>query len=150
MNTYDVNFFIDYFTAIPGKQWCVRSFCDPAGKRCAVGHFLRHEVPNHARLWEFKLCENTTAALLDDTKQKLTALADLFAVNGDRLKAQRTVYDINNGDHPDYRQRTPRARILAALYDVKARAEAALEAYELRDLKPTSKPEQKEELCEQQ
>lgn len=138
-NQYDVDYFIKFFQNIPANCWTVRTFCGEDGRRCAVGHFLRQEVPNGRVLHDFF---EQGMPLLPDTKEKLCALVRLlYPTDTITHEAQQTVYKINNGDHPDYKQRSPRARILAALHDAKAKAESALDAYETRPLLPITKPE---------
>lgn len=111
--SFDVDYFLNFFGAIPLRQWCVRTFCDPDGKRCAVGHLLTEEIPEPEALIDFY--KNMRA------NDMIRALGQLFSVwtNGDLKAANFLIYDINNGAHKDYRQRTPRARILQALHDIK-------------------------------
>lgn len=136
---YDYDYFLSFFGSIPYQRWTTHAFCDQDGRRCAVGHFLTREIPNFGFLRRFvDRCMAGELPLNDDTKPKLIALAELFNTGNDLHEAQRTIYAINNGTDPQYKQKTPRARILAALNDAKARAEAALEQYESRPLKPLS------------
>jgi hypothetical protein len=86
---YTVDYFIQKFSSIPRKLWCVGSFVE-GDRMCALGHCgmrVAHPTP------------------------------ESLALN--RVIASPEY--INDGEDPDYPQPTPRARILAALRDVKAK-----------------------------
>jgi hypothetical protein len=89
---YDVDFFIRKFEAIPDEKWCVGNYVRPDGRRCAYGH-----------------CGASSGHEIADNKE-CRALGQI-------LSGQ--VEEINNGNYED--RTGPRARILAALQDVKAK-----------------------------
>lgn len=91
----DAQYFIDKFTAIPDRKWCMGNDTDKSGGRhCALGHC-------GWRGWTESGDEIFTPE----------AIA-LWAV------LPRVVH-INDGGHPQYRQRSIKERVLAALHDVK-------------------------------
>lgn len=90
-----VDDFIEFFSGIPEEQWCCESFKNPDGRCCAAGH------------------------LGEDAFTETKNGSNLERLMGD----WGTVWSINDGDHPDFQQPTPRARILAALNEIKAKQE---------------------------
>lgn len=127
---YDVDYFIEFFSARPANQWAVRTFCDARNRRCAVGHCVTRELPGYHAWDAFRA---SGLKLAEETRDRLMVLAQLFN-HDDYKEGERMIQRINNGDDPRYKQKTPRARILAALHDIKAKAESAMEAYEDRPL----------------
>jgi hypothetical protein len=97
MSNYTVDYFIQKFEAIPDELWCVGEFVDVGGRCCAAGH--------------------CGARLNGGNSNKPEYMAIQKALGFH-------IYDINDGKLSTYPQPTPRARILAALRDVKARAVA--------------------------
>jgi hypothetical protein len=89
--TYDVDYFIAKFEAIPEDEWCVGHFISMDGTKCALGH-----------------CGDEGTG----DSPEANALGCLFPYLGD-------VININDGRHSDYPQPTPKQRILAALNDIK-------------------------------
>lgn len=92
-------YFIEKFRAIPEDRWTTHAFSKDAGQCCAAGHCGDRgdiESPEEAR------------ALYDIVRQ-LTGHDSLMAA----------VTSINDGQHPDYPQPTPKQRILAALEAIK-------------------------------
>ncbi len=85
--TYDVDYFIAKFEAIPEELWCVDAYTK-GRKHCARG-----------------FCGETS----DKETREGIALEKLI-----RWPAM-----INDGGRSNYKQPTPKQRILAALYDVK-------------------------------
>jgi lambda repressor-like predicted transcriptional regulator len=92
MTTYDVDYFIKKFSTIPDDKWCVGAFNNDAGCCCALGH-----CGHRAGL-------RTTEGI---------ALGALF--NGAALN----IVAVNDRHSLLYTQDTPKARILAALHDIK-------------------------------
>lgn len=103
--TYDVNWFIKKFEAIPEDKWVVGVFQE-GDKCCAQGHCGMNEN-NCWPIWNGERPDHEGYALY-------RFFPDEYMLN---------VAGINNGQHPDYQQSTPKARILAALYDIKAKIE---------------------------
>jgi hypothetical protein len=101
---YDADYFINKFSAILDEQWCIRDFDDGRGRHCALGHC---GVPKTFSFFSF--CG------LAGVSPEGAALESLFKCAGiDCVGA------VNNGRIAAYPQGTPKARILAALADVKA------------------------------
>jgi hypothetical protein len=91
--TYDKQYFIDKFTAIPEDRWITKDYADDAGRCCAFGHCgVRHMKP-----------------ALGGGGEEADALAALL---------QHRTASINDGDTDEYQQPTPKQRILAALNDL--------------------------------
>lgn len=85
--------YIAFFDAIPEERWCEAAFWDRVtGQCCALGLLGKRNFSNIPR----------AASRL----QKLLgcALSEIAA--------------INDGEHPDYQQPTPKQRVLAYLEDV--------------------------------
>lgn len=93
---YDVNYFIEKFSKIPASKWTTYTFENYAGQCCALGHcgFQRN---------------------ISGGKNKTTEGISLINLIN---KIGLNVVTINDGD-TKYQQRSPKARILAALRDVK-------------------------------
>lgn len=88
--------FIEFFSAIPDDKWCVRDTGEPGTPRCALGHAfgsVRHNKRSQDLVALFETVDTNCLALVR----------------------------VNNGDHPDYQQPTPKLRILAALHDIAAK-----------------------------
>lgn len=123
-NQFSIDFFISKFSAIPDERWTTGAlFRFEDSTACAIGHCLPW---GNSETWRAQNSEARALAMV------------LFGSDSDDSVGQIT--NINDGRLLDYQQPTPKARILAALMDAKAKAEAALDAYELRELKPISKP----------
>lgn len=88
MPNYDLKYFFDKFTAIPEERWCEVEFEDKKGRKCAAGH-----------------CGYTKEAYGAECQ----ALHDLFKAAGWLITA------VNDGRHTLFSQRSPKARILAAV-----------------------------------
>lgn len=88
---YDVNYFIEKFEAIPGELWCRGALTDGDGHHCALGH-----------------CGES----LEGFTPESSALRRLFMQEGMAV--------ININDCTNFGP-TPKARILAALHDIKAK-----------------------------
>ncbi len=94
---YTVDYFINKFEAIPEEMWCIEARIDGDGRRCAHGHCYVGD-PN---------------AQTNDEEDSLSQISiEHFGEPG--------FADINNGYNSKYNQPTPKQRILAALYDIKA------------------------------
>lgn len=89
----NVDYFIKKFEAIPEALWCT-GFYETDGRRCATGHcgYLGAE------------------GFVTEEAKAFWSVID---------KLDTTPSEINDGGHPDYKQLTPKARILAALQDIK-------------------------------
>lgn len=130
---YDIAYFIKKFEAIPEEDWCIDNFSQSQSypvetkkkflgiipytettqetkKRfCAQGHCMGEIAINY-------ICtKRETFDLLQLAKSypEWEALINIFGVENKEL----IVAYINNGNHIDYQQPTPKQRILKALYD---------------------------------
>lgn len=113
---YTVDYFIKKFEAIPENLWLSFDQGNWGGPCCALGH-----------------CRASSDNVSGDSTPEGEALQDLFYKNG--LRVRNALFEmqyitpggqfpavafINNGLVLEYAQRTPKQRILAALYDIKA------------------------------
>lgn len=89
---YTVDYFIKKFTAIPDEKWCVGHYINFDGQCCAKG-----------------LCGD---------REDINSPPEASALEG-CFPAHISVCDVNDGELAEYQQATPRARILAALNDIK-------------------------------
>lgn len=101
---YTVDYFINKFEAIPEDNWLIREFMDDKGSCCVMGHC---DYTYNNGLTE-------RGCLEELFKQGLHAY-----VPNSFNSCYYVEQAINNGDHPDYKQPTPKQRILSALYDIK-------------------------------
>lgn len=111
-NLMDVNYFIKKFSAINDKNWIVNALSLPEDrdKRCSQGHCIpKSLLSKGAELWEVKFVKENCV--------ELYSLALLFS--NDYVTGAGKVADINNGIAFEYKQKSPKLRILAALNDVK-------------------------------
>lgn len=89
----NVDYFIKKFEAIPDALWCT-GFYIQNERRCATGHCGYYG----------------TAGMI--IPKEAHAFWDLFK------KLEIIPSRVNDGEHPDYQQPTPKARILTALRDL--------------------------------
>jgi hypothetical protein len=94
--TYDVDYFIAKFSAIPDAAWLTGEY-EYKGKCCALGHCGISYKPGATQ------------------SEEADALIDLFTLIG------QDPTQVNDGEASEYPQLTPKERILAALRDIKAR-----------------------------
>lgn len=113
---YDVNYFIDKFSAIPEYKWTWGSIRS-GGKSCAFGFCGGYHTK-----------EGIALAQLAGPVVRTGELAELQAIW--RLTLREVVYFINDGRTKRYNQPGPKDRILAFLRDVK-RAQQATEVVEI-------------------
>lgn len=99
---YTVDYFIQKFEAIPDELWCVDKFENERGQRCVLGH-----------------CGRNSENKFQPTEESWELDKLIFRIHS---CAFEPVACINNGTCLNYPQPTPKARILAALKDVKERA----------------------------
>ncbi len=113
---YNVDYFLAKFSNTREDKWCTGSFRD-GDKACAFG-------------W----CGCGYGVL--GNNREATQLMCLL--NGG-------VASINDGDHPQYQQPTPKQRILAALYDIKFKeVNRLISNIEEKELSTTNKEKQNE------
>lgn len=108
--TYDVDYFIKKFEAIPENKWqSVGQLCFD-GKKCALGHI-------GVTLKDIQANGNIL-------HKEGKALAELFRllvrIENNYLGDYERIYLVNDSlTATNYQQPTPKQRILAALYDIK-------------------------------
>ena len=101
-NKYTVDYFIRKFEAIPDDRWTTEKYIDHDDRRCAIGHCGVSEDGNFVGAETPESC----------------ALRAIFKLHLGNL----CVASVNDGDCPWlFPQATPRARILAALRQAKAK-----------------------------
>ena len=105
---YTVDYFIEKFSAIPDEKWIVGDYADDRGCCCALGHcgyrFIGGSIFNPV---------NTGGT------DEGAALSRLFDEH------HLSVPLVNDQIEARYQQPTPKARILAALADIKAKGVAS-------------------------
>ena len=119
--TMDVDYFLRKFSAIPEEMWLIGS----QGERdiygdkphCALG-WCRNENMIYGNALAHSV--NGNPNMEDGALAKLFLDAGIFGYYNSTMQG---VAMVNNGDHPKYQQPTPKARILAALHDIKAMQE---------------------------
>lgn len=107
---YDVTYFINKFEAIPENLWCMNDF-QRGDAMCANGHCGLYD--------EFTVTDESEAL-----KQLFSMLPLHYYGNGYIIEEVPAKYSVNaafvnDGRTEEYRQPTPKQRILAALYDIK-------------------------------
>lgn len=102
MQQYNIDHFINKFESIPEEKWITGHYgYKGSGEHCALGHCYDAKTNSYFG-------------------EEAQALWDLF---GNPMR-------INDGAHPEYLQPTPKQRVLAALFDIKAQS-AVKEAQEI-------------------
>jgi len=137
---YDLDYFIKKFEAIPENRFCIGNFMD-GNRRCFLGHTMPKQMiikilaagndGNGSTNYQFSKAE------IEGSMNEVRHLCILVADGRkDKNIGSHTCIQINNGDHPDYQQSTPKQRILAALYDLKLVSEARkiLESERIKEL----------------
>jgi|SRR6185436_16984899 len=114
MEKYNVEYFIRKFNKIPNKLFTTQKFQD-GNKYCAQGHC---GILSWSDICNAREGEGSKEAVA------LMNLSDHLLEEGQNLDEYSPIGRINNGDHSDYRQSTPKRRVLAALNDIKAKQEA--------------------------
>jgi hypothetical protein len=116
---YDVDYFIAKFKAIPRKLWFTTHFANEMdhSQRCAFGHCGMSSWRTQGALTSEA---HKLANLFGRTPKKKDSLWRKLFESG-----FYALVTINNGANPDYPQKHPRDRVLAALRDIKKKQEAA-------------------------
>ena len=94
---YDIDYFINKFEAIPDENWGINNFV-LGNKCCAYGHC--------------GVVFNTGETLESKALEEINKLLPNYGFLGHFTR-------INDGLNHDYKQETPKTRILAALNDIK-------------------------------
>lgn len=106
--TYDIDYFINKFEAIPEEKWTKGMF-ENNGKHCANGHCGvngdNYNMPPAEAL--------ALAEILHPLRNKS------WVSFGEYIPIFSVTVNINDGFAPEYQQPTPKQRILAALYDIR-------------------------------
>jgi len=106
---YTIDYFINKFSAIPEELWCTGDFQD-GNKFCAQGH-CGLKIETRELVWHSPIIVKGPLA-------EVSALWHLF-----KNRIYMCPGTVNNGWEYTYQQPTPKQRILAALYDIKAKQE---------------------------
>jgi hypothetical protein len=113
---YTVDYFIEKFEAIPESMWANGIggyFSDANSPKCALGHLNNN---NDKSMSYHGMCKE--ARSLCNLFSKAVVEIDF---NSDCVPgSERLVWGVNDGYGRGYKQPTPKQRILAALYDIKA------------------------------
>ena len=114
---YTIDYFIEKFENIPNDKWCVGTFSEKsnkflglikAEKYCAQGHCgIKSKIQADLFVWGKPINELIEASVL------------YHMFGGSNNTKSVYVATINNGNHVQYQQDTPKLRILAALNDMK-------------------------------
>lgn len=112
---YTVDYFIKKFEAIPEDRWttCELHMDD---KKCVAGHCGITEV-------NLRCSEGGSSEVFVGRSQAVimaTALANILAPLTMYTNKYEIIWNLNDGFYIEYQQPTPKQRILAALYDIKA------------------------------
>lgn len=115
--TYDVDYFIQKFKAIPEEKWMTDDLGYPETPRCANGHFcdgrMYTPIMGELRKVFLPLINKITCIKWHITDNYLNPDKD------EHRNYSRIAEQINNGNTVEYQQPTPKQRVLAALYDIK-------------------------------
>jgi hypothetical protein len=112
---YTVDYFIDKFEKIPEEKWLVGSQGYDNSAHCAIG-WCKNRGGAYGDA-------NITHPQFTSYSEEALHLANLIAIlpieQLQNINGGWNVAYLNNGKIDEYQQPTPRARILAALYDIK-------------------------------
>ena len=100
---YDADYFINKFEAIPDEKWIAGEY-EAGGCCCALGHC------------GVRFVDGDSFPRIEDTEEG-NALSDLFNQRGLSVPVVNDRIDVR------YQQPTPKARVLAALADIKKGAQ---------------------------
>jgi hypothetical protein len=113
---YNVDYFINFFKAIPEDKWCINFFEDEYGRRCANGHL----GAGRSILYSILKATEGTAAIAALFRPLHVTCNGRSPIVDSRTDYSDKLAEINNGNSAEYQQPTPKQRVLAALRDVKA------------------------------
>jgi len=118
---YTVDYFIKKFEAIPENLFTTDKF-EFMGKRCMIGHTMTMQMILMVRdkNW-FDAHKNDDC--FNEVRALCTLIKQFFGLDN-LLMGSVIAYQINNGLHPDYQQAIVKQRVLAALYDIKAKQQS--------------------------
>lgn len=114
---YDVNYFIKRFEAIPENLWLINRLNDDnhIGAHCANGHLgVQYPTkPTEESKGLYIIMEPLKLYYTDCLNYEVEEVRDFTVGYSTKIAA------INNGKVKEYRQDTPKQRVLAALKDIK-------------------------------
>lgn len=115
MNNYTVSYFINKFEAIPEEKW-ISSDLERNGSCCAAGHCGIRKSHIEETLGESYFMNIDCKEI-----KEATALAEILSSVSKYKEPYQIIWNMNDGFSSPYSdQPTPKQRILASLYDVKA------------------------------
>ncbi len=113
METFNLDYFIKKFKAIPNRKWNVGKQLALDGTRCALGHCKLSEIDKFADLFN-----NETLTIIKKTSNNDYEVGDILYPDMSYNNINK-VAAINNGETKEYQQETPKKRIVAALENLK-------------------------------
>lgn len=124
--TYNVDYFINKFSAIPEELWSRYQFIEQE-RRCANGHCGVRHISSMAinETDESRALQQLFSILkITDLTENNMAVMD-GGYSGNRMPPTYSLKAavINRGESNEYQQPTPKQRILAALRDIRAMQE---------------------------
>lgn len=117
---YNSEYFRQKFESIPENNWIIGALSDNRGRCCAQGHCMINIGQHEGSAW-------VDERFIPGTESH--ALVEVFG--GKAKMGGFTIAIVNNGNHPDYQQSTPKQRVLAALDDIQRQEANLLETAEL-------------------
>jgi hypothetical protein len=120
LTSYNCDHFIKKYSVIPENLWCIENHTAPDGTHCAFGHCSPNGYPTFEYSSLREVFKAISVTIIKESK------ANSYKV-GDASTGSSAVTAINNGHCKEYQQPTPKQRILAALYDIKAMTEPQVE-----------------------
>lgn len=87
---YNATYFIKKLERIPADLWCTGNFIGEGGRHCALGHVMHEGRDAHGMIQLFRKYLN------------------------------REPSRVNDGDDVRFQQKEPKARVISALYTIKA------------------------------
>lgn len=119
---YSIDYFIKKFEAIPSAKWTTSVFSDWMGNSCALGHCMPRHVIEATTFPKYKKAKGgmnkAFTSHFEEELKECKALCLIFDADSQR-EGSGKIIKINNGENNKYRQSNPKARILAALTDLK-------------------------------
>lgn len=116
---YNVDYFIKKFEAIPEERWCT-TFFNLGDRSCANGHCgVMGTTMSQNSTDESRALQSVLSALF----LTLKTAYEKYIITTPVLHSEEAAR-INDGIVAEYQQKTPKQRILAALYDIKKSQDA--------------------------
>lgn len=116
--SYDVDYFIKFYSAIPDNFWCVGKFTqvdEATGtiQHCAMGHL------NEMGYCTCDMCMKETKRVIPSSEEVRILKTFLEIIKPMKVAIGYGIEAVNDDRAAQYQQETPKARVLAALNDIK-------------------------------